>query len=116
MTLSRKLATLILEKNISVSDITEMLTKYKLTSLLPTILREVKQMNKGESKKDMILIESPFELGEKAIAHIKKIIGGEAPHEVTINKNLLAGWKARSNGMLYDGSAERIIKQLVVNS
>jgi F0F1-type ATP synthase delta subunit len=101
MTLSRKLATLILEKNISVSDITEMLTKYKLTSLLPTILREVKQMNKGESKKDMILIESPFELGEKAIAHIK---------------NLLAGWKARSNGMLYDGSAERIIKQLVVNS
>lgn len=112
MTLSRKLATRILEKNISVSDVTEMLTKYKLTSLLPAILREIQQMSKGEQKKDMILIESPFEIGEKAIANIKKIIGRDAPHEVTINTSLLAGWKARSHGMLYDGSAERIIKQL----
>ncbi len=112
MTLSRKLATLLLDKKISVSDVTEMLRKYTLLPLLPTIVREVKQMSRGELKKDMILIESPFEIGEKAIAHIKKIIGRDAPHEVTINTNLLAGWKARINGMLYDGSAERIIKQL----
>ena len=45
---------------------------------------------------------------------VKNIIGNtSSPHEVTINKNILAGFKARYKGKLYDGSAERIMRQLI---
>jgi F0F1-type ATP synthase delta subunit len=68
------------------------------------------QEKKGNT---VVKIESPFPLADEAIIHIKKVIGnGDAPHEVTINTNLLAGFKARCKGILYDGSAERIIRQL----
>lgn len=112
--LSRKLATLIVKNNISVSDVSESLAKYKLLSLLPSIGKEVKQMNENNSLLDTISIESPFEINETAIDRIKKIVGNDlAPYQVTINKNILAGFKARYKGKLYDGSAERIIRQLI---
>lgn len=116
MTLSRKLATLIVQKNVNIDDVADTLRTYNLLSLLPSILKDVKQMGEEGSVHDTVLIESPFELGDAAIARIKRIIGNDiAPHEVTINKNILAGFKARFKGKLYDGSAERIIKQFTNN-
>ncbi len=113
MTLSRKLATLIIEKNIAVEDISATLAKYNLLGLLPAILANVEEIGTHAKKGDTLAIESPFPLTEDAISHIKSMTGqGKVPHEVTINKNLLAGFKARFRGKLYDGSAERIIRQL----
>ncbi len=117
MTLSRKLATLIVKKNVSVDAVTETLQTYNLLSLLPSIVKDVKQMGEEGVTKDTILIQSPFEMNDDAIAEVKRIIGNDtAPHTITINKNLLAGFKARFKGKLYDGSAERILKQIVANS
>ncbi len=112
MTLSRKLAHLMVEKNVHIDDVMELLTKYKLTSLLPSILKAVSQLGGDKQAADTLHIESPFPVSQAALAKIKRIVGNDmAPHEVTINTKLLAGFRARFKGKLYDGSAERIINQ-----
>lgn len=116
MTLSRKLAHLITEKGATIDDVTESLRTYNLLSLLPSILKDVRHMNRGESMQNTILIETPFEMNDEALARIKRIVGNDlAPHQVTINKELLAGFKARFKGMVYDGSAERVLRQFINN-
>lgn len=113
MTLSRKLATLLIEKNLSVDEMVKALQTYNLMGLLPSILSSAKQMASVTQGSTVVKIESPFPLSVEAITHIKKVVGSEeSPHQVTITTSLLAGFKARFKGILYDGSAERIIRQL----
>jgi F0F1-type ATP synthase delta subunit len=98
----------------SVDDVVVVLTKYNLLTLLPSIKHALIQIASGVHKNDTILIESPFALSPASIEKIKEITGeSKAPHEVIINKNILAGFKAKCRGMMYDGSAERIVKQIV---
>jgi F0F1-type ATP synthase delta subunit len=113
MTLSRSIAETILKHSLSVKDVVETLETYHLVSLLPNILSHIQQIENKEHARDTLLIESPFPLGEKALARIKRLAENDlAEHEVIINKDLLAGFKARYRGKLYDGSAERIIKEI----
>ncbi len=113
MTLSRTIAELIVKKKVKVEHIEEVLRSYKMLALLPNILVAVKKITQDVGKENAIHIESPFELDKEALAQIKRIIGNDmAETEVTINKDILAGFKARFKGKLYDGSAERIIRQL----
>jgi F0F1-type ATP synthase delta subunit len=114
MSLSRKIATLIVEERTTVDTVTALFAKYHMTSLLPSIKEAVAQVSSTTSKKNVIEIESPFPLSQDAIRKVKRIVGNDiAEYEVTINKNVLAGFKARFRGILYDGSAERIIKQMM---
>ena len=114
VTLSRRLAYEIVNKGVSVNDVTEVLKTYKLLSLLPSILKAVSQLHSVNVLQETILIESPFTLSPKALARIKRIVGNDiADHELTISKKLLSGFRARFRGKLYDVSAERIIRQLV---
>lgn len=113
MSLSRKLALLIVQGKASLASVIELLAKYKMLSLLPSIKQALLQMSSELHTKDTLMIESPFPLSDTAINHIQKIIGDErADYKVTINRHVLAGFKARFKGILYDGSAERIIKQI----
>lgn len=113
MTLSRKIATLILEKNISIDEVVKMLDMYNLLGLLPSIKDNVTEISTHTKSSNTLAIEAPFPLSDEIIAHIKKVTkSGDIEHEVTINKHILAGFKARYKGTLYDGSAERIIRQL----
>ncbi len=113
MPLSRKLAKLILMKQASLASVIELLTKYKMLSLLPSVHQALLQMSLQVGKKDILMIETPFPLNVDSIKIIKRMVGNEnAEHEISINKNILAGFKARFKGVLYDGSAERIIKQI----
>lgn len=115
MTLSRKLGQLIVNKHVPVDTVVEMLREYKMLGLLPAIKKSVEEIVVGESIRDSVMIESPFPLSDEAIERIKKIAGGaQAQHDVTINKELLAGFKARYKEILYDASAERIIKNLII--
>ncbi len=116
MTLSYKIAKLIVEKGVSIDDVVVSLRKYKLLSLIPSIKDQVSRLGKDVNARDTLQIESPFELGDEAVKNIKRIVGNDlAPHSISINKNLLAGFKARFKEKLYDASAERIIKQLTSN-
>lgn len=113
MTLSRTLATMLVNKGLSVSDLVEVLGKYKLLSLLPEIKRSAALLYNQAKLSDTIMIESPFPLNEEAVSRIKRIVGNDlAVHSEIYNRDLLSGFKARFRGKLYDGSAERIIRQL----
>lgn len=113
MPLSRKLAIYILQGKASVNDVVELLTKYDLLTLLPSIKQSLSQMSTGVHKDATIMIETPYNLSDSSITRIKEIVGHQnAPHVVVINKNILAGFKAKFKGMMYDGSAERIIRQI----
>jgi F0F1-type ATP synthase delta subunit len=114
MSLSRNLAYALTKKNVPLEDVIARLRKYNLLAILPVLHAALLQINEGETTKNTIAIESPFPLSKDALTNVQKIVGDKvAPHEVTINKNLLAGFKARYKGKLYDGSAERIIQQLL---
>lgn len=114
MPLSRKLAIYILQGKASINDVTELLTKYDLLTLLPSIKQSLVQMSSSVHKDGTIMIETPYVLSSDSVKTIKGIVGHhDAPHTVVINKNILAGFKAKFKGMMYDGSAERIIKQLL---
>lgn len=112
MSLSRTLAIQILSKKVTVSTVIELLTKYKMLPLLPSVKQAVVQISSQPNTRDSIMIETPFPLTDASIQRIKRIVGNDiVEHHVVINKNVLAGFKARFKGILYDGSAERIIKQ-----
>ncbi len=113
MSLSRKLAMLIIEERTTLREVVSLLSKYKMLSLLPSIKQALMQVALQVGKKDSIQIESPFPLSDESIQKIKGIVGDKtAEHEVILSTHVLAGFKARWRGMIYDGSAERIIKQL----
>lgn len=113
MSLSRKIATLIIEEKVTLNQVIDSLLKYKMMSLLPSVRQAVMQLASQKDSTDTIMIESPFALSTDAIKKVKRIVGNDiADHEVVINKNVLSGFKARFRGKLYDGSAERIIKEL----
>lgn len=113
MNLSQKIAKFIVEKNLDIDSVVEVLRSYKLLSLLPSIKEAIQKMDSNTAVRDTVLIESPFEVSDEALKSIKRIVGNDlAPHEVTINKELLAGFKARFKEKLYDASAERIIRNL----
>lgn len=113
MSLSRNIAQLLTGERTTPSLVIDVLTKYKMLSLLPSIRQALVQMSSRVNTNDTIMIETPFALTEESVKKIKRIVGNDiASHEVVINKKILAGFKARYRGTLYDGSAERIIKQL----
>jgi F0F1-type ATP synthase delta subunit len=113
MSTSRAIATLLAEGKTTPSHVYDVLAKYHMLSLLPSIVSALGQYKLSRNDVLTIMIESPFSLSDDAIIAIKNLIGTkDATHSTTLNKDLLAGFKARYRGMLYDGSAERIIKQL----
>jgi F0F1-type ATP synthase delta subunit len=117
MSLSRKLASRLLTNQSSLKEVVTLLTKYRMLSLLPSVRTSMLQMLDVLEKKESIIIESPFPLSDESLQKIKRIVGNDmAKHEVVINKNILAGFQARFKGVLYDGGAQRIIKQLITTS
>jgi F0F1-type ATP synthase delta subunit len=113
MNLSRRIALTIRENDTSIDKVVETLREYKLLSLLPSIKDAMEDLAGKDVEENTIEIESPFPLSKEAEARIKRIVGNDlAEARVAINKDLLAGFKARWKGKLYDGSAQRIINQL----
>ena len=117
MTLSRKLATLIVSKEIPIAEVVSLLSKYKMLGLLPALKKALEDLSNRSETRNTIMIESPFALSLESIQKIKRIVGNDlAQHDVIINKNLLAGFKARYKEILYDGSAERALKTFIKNN
>lgn len=113
MNLSQKIARMILEGKLTSKACIEVLERRNLLSLLPTIVRLVKYSARIKALENTIRIETPFPLSDTAIKVIKEMVGDDlAPHDVSINKDILLGFRARSKGKLYDRSALRIIEQL----
>lgn len=113
MSLSRTIAASVVEHDIKAEKLMDVLREYNLVSLLPTIKEEVEKLKASEVEGNTIHIESPFPLNDSALARIKRIVGNDlADTHVTINKDLLSGFKARFKGKLFDASGQRIINKL----
>jgi F0F1-type ATP synthase delta subunit len=108
------LAEVIVRREIPADAVVDVLRTYRLLSLLPFITKDIERLSGVLSRRDTIYIEAPFYLGKDALARVKRVAGNDlAPAEVRINKDILAGFKARYKGKLYDGSAERIIRKFI---
>ena len=115
MSLSRTIAQSIVKNNLPLESVVERLKTYKLLPLLTPIMHHLRVLEKQSSREDTLEIESPFPVSDESLAVILKKSGSkkESKYHITITPSILAGWKARYRGKLYDGSAERIIRQLV---
>lgn len=114
MSLSRKIAEMLIQKNVPVEMLIETLRSYKLLPLLPSIKKDLEKLSRSQDNETRIHIESPYALNEEALTRIRRIAGNDlAETDVTINRELLAGFKARWKGKMYDGSTQRIIRQLL---
>lgn len=112
MTLSRSIAEYLEKSSASATDLETLLTKYRLQSLLPQILQHLLRTKKIRSQREVVEIESPFALSEESVKIIKNIVNAEdKEHSVKINQELLAGFKAKYQDRMYDGSAKRVIDQ-----
>lgn len=114
MALSRQIAETIAKHGISAADVVETLRSYNLLALLPLIKNDLEKLSKDQGERDKLHVESPHPLGKEALAKIRRIVGNDlAETSVTLSQELLAGFRARWKGRLFDGSAQRIIRQLL---
>lgn len=114
MSLSRAIAHHIVAEKTTIPEVLDLLKKYRLTALLPSIKQSVEKLAATTAKRETIIIETPFPVSDDSVKKIKRIVGNDlAKHEVVLNQDLLAGFRATFKGTLYDGSANRIIKQLL---
>jgi F0F1-type ATP synthase delta subunit len=116
MSLSRNLANVIFKKDPNIDDVIMLLEKYKLLSVLPSLLGTLRYLRDADIKETELRIESPFPIDDMAQSSIKRMLGNtDAKYTVVINKELLAGFKVRFNGTLYDASAQRMIQRFLMN-
>lgn len=93
--LSDAFAHLLIEKKITVSKLEKLLSKYHLSTLLPSILISLKRLEAKQKEHEVVHVSSPFPLSEKTIESIKKELHApHAEHAVHINKELVAGYVA----------------------
>lgn len=116
MSLSLSIARTIRAHNLSLADTEEVLRKYKLLSLLPLIYKHLLREKKEEEKKSVVQIESPYSLSAETVSIVKKRLNAEdKEHNIVITPELLAGFRAKYNDVLYDGSAKRIVDMFTKN-
>lgn len=78
--------------------------------LLPAILRELKVL-KAKHKATSPVVEVASE-NEASTAKKEAALAGIEVAEVTINPNLISGWRAMSGGTLIDRSGKRALSDL----
>ena len=91
----------------------DFLEKRKLTSELPSILYHFQKIVERENEKNGIQIEVAHEIKHETIEHIKKHLKAEDLKEtVKIKKDLIAGFRAKWGGVVYDASILTSLKKL----
>jgi F0F1-type ATP synthase delta subunit len=112
--LSRRIAQLLANKNVSVEAVTGYLREHGLLGLLPHIHKHLQELRAREIARNTLVVESPFPLDATALKTISHIIGETAEEVKTVeNKDLLAGFVARFKDKEYDRSARTVIKQFI---
>ena len=88
----------------------------KLEAQLPSILYHYEKIVEQEREKNGIQIEVAHEISDKTISDIKTFLKAESLPEVVKNKKeLIAGFRAKWGGMIYDASISTSLKKLKEN-
>jgi F0F1-type ATP synthase delta subunit len=85
----------------------------KLEAQLPSILNKLEYLLKNLDEKNKIQIEAPHALSEATVKDIKNFLQvPEMEEKVSLNKELIAGFRARYNGIIYDASFKTGLENL----
>ncbi len=76
----------------------------KLESQLPNILYRLEKILKKEDEKNKIQIEAPHDVSPETLENIKDFLKVKKENTFKINKELIAGFRARWEGQIYDAS------------
>ncbi len=114
--LTKAFAQLLIEEKTTVESVERALTRFHLLSLLPSILGKLKQHQNELQLLDTVHIETPYPLSEDNKYKITKLLKAEQKVvEITENKSLLAGFRARYRQTMVDSSMERILNKFINN-
>jgi F0F1-type ATP synthase delta subunit len=90
------------------------LKKQNLEHLLPEILRILEQEGLKEAEQESVVIETAREVSESMLKQIssKLLDCAEGKPEQVVNEDLIGGFVAKHNGVIYDASLKRKIELL----
>jgi F0F1-type ATP synthase delta subunit len=91
----------------------DFLEKGKLKAQLPSILYHLEKITETEREKKGIVIEVAHEIKPKLAQEVKKYLeANRLPETVKIKKELIAGFRAKWQGRIYDASFQTGLKKL----
>ncbi len=109
---SKYLAKLILDNQDNFQKVLEIVKKYKLEKLLPSTLSVVDKIQNREENRNKIKVESAVELDTNSKNEIEKLVNGKID-KLSIDKNLIAGFKVYTREKIIDASLANMLKKLV---
>ena len=94
----------------------DFIEKRNLKAQLPSILYHLEKIAEVEQEKNGMQIEVAHEIKHEMASHIKKYLeAGDVKEVVKIKKELIGGFRAKWNGMIYDASIMTSLKKLQEN-
>ena len=91
----------------------DFLEKRNLKGQLPKILFHLEKIEEQNREKKGIVIETAHEIKHETTKHIKTFLKADhLPETMKIKKELLAGFRAKWGGMIYDASIATGLKKL----
>jgi F0F1-type ATP synthase delta subunit len=91
----------------------DFLEKRNLKSQIPSVLYHLEKIIELDREKKGIQIETAHEIKHETANHIKKFLKADHfPEVIKIKKELVAGFRAKWNGMVYDASLQTSLKKL----
>ena len=89
------------------------MTRTKLTAQIPAVLSHLERIEKETKEKKGVSIESAHELKPHTLKEIKSYLKAEdADETLKINKDVIAGFRAKWQGKFYDFSFATGLKKL----
>jgi F0F1-type ATP synthase delta subunit len=109
---SKYLAKLIIDNQGNFQKVLEIVKKYKLEKLLPSTLSVIGKIQNREENRNKIKVESVVELDTNSKNEIEKLVNGKID-KLSIDKNLIAGFKVYTREKIVDASLANMLKKLV---
>ena len=91
----------------------DFIEKRNLQAQLPSILFHLEKITLQDQEKKGIQIETAHDISDATVKEIKSFLKAEHLSEVKkVKKELIAGFRAKWNGVVYDGSIQTGLKKL----
>jgi len=95
------------------SQFLKFIKNHSLEGLLPSVLNELKRNQKESQLEKSLRVESAYKLTPTDESNIRRLTNAKtAPLVTETNKELLGGFRARYQGVEYEGSLGRAVENL----
>lgn len=91
----------------------EFIEKQNLKAQMPSVMYHLDKIIELDREKKGIVIETAHEIKHETTKHIKEFLKAEhLPEVMKIKKDLIGGFRAKWNGVIYDASISTSLKKL----